>query len=223
MSESFLYLWRNLSWPNRISLLRLLAVPPFVVLLLNQAEWPGARYAAMGVFLAMGLSDALDGYLARRSGQVTRLGSILDPLADKVLITCSAILLATGWAAVPGARLHNWVAVAIVGKDLWVVLGFLVLHLVTGHVKVRPTRAGKLCTLGQIVMVAGVLLAPDLNRLGYGVGSRLADGLGWGAVVLCVLAIGSYTRLGLAMLMQHEAGAATPAESETEDAVHADP
>ena len=115
--------WRALNWPNRISILRLLGVPPFVMLLLDQRDWPGARYLAMAVFVAMGFSDALDGYLARRGGQITRLGSILDPLADKALIICAVILLGRHRASVPGVRLPDWVAVSVVGKDLWVVTG----------------------------------------------------------------------------------------------------
>lgn len=210
MSESLFSLVRGLSWPNRISLLRLLGVLPFVMLLLNQHDWPEARYYAMGIFGLMGISDYLDGYLARKTGQITRLGSILDPLADKVLITCSAILLATDFAHVPGARLPSWVAVSIVGKDLWVVLGFLVIHLVTGRVKIHPTRAGKVCTAGQIIMVAGVLLAPDINRLGDHAGSLMAQYMGYAVVALCLIAIASYTRLGLMMLSQHESHPAGP-------------
>jgi hypothetical protein len=83
-------------------------------------------------------------------------------------------------------------------------MGFLVLHLLIGSFKVRPTWAGKLCTLGQIVMVAGVLVAPDVNRLGGEIGTHSAFLLGWGVVGLCVLAVASYTRLGLSLLSKHE-------------------
>ncbi len=203
MAASYLQLWRALNWPNRISLFRVLGVGPFVVLLLNQQGWPPARYWAMGVFVVMGLSDALDGYLARRTGQTTQLGAILDPLADKLLITCAAILLTSQRASVPGAVLPNWVVVLIVGKDIWVVAGFLIVFLVTGNVRIQPTRAGKTCTMGQIVMVAGVLAAPDLNRLGGQIGYYLAVGLGWAVMALCLLSIASYTRLGLTFVMEN--------------------
>lgn len=201
MAGTLTHPWQALNWPNRISLLRVLGVPPFVVLLLNQHDWPWARHAAMAVFVVMGLSDALDGYLARRSGQITRLGKILDPLADKLLIICSVILLATDAAAIQGAKVPDWVVVSVVGKDLWVVIGFVVVFFVTGKVKIRPTWAGKACTMGQIMMVAGILAAPDFNRIGWQAGSRLAMVLGWVVMVLCLLAVISYTRLGLAFMM----------------------
>ena len=202
MAEPFIPLWRGLNWPNRISLLRILGVAPFVVLLLHQQQWPFARHLAMAVFLAMGLSDALDGYLARRKRQETRLGKILDPLADKLLITCSAFLLASQRAAVPDARLPDWAVVAVVGKDFWVVAGFLVVFLVTGQVKIHPTRAGKLCTVVQIFMVASVLTAPDFNRIGWRAGSHLAMAASWAVVAMCLVSVASYTRLGLGYLAE---------------------
>ena len=94
----------QLTWPNRISILRLLLVAPLIVLLLNQYRWDFARHAALGVFAIMAISDFVDGQLARRLHMQTRLGAILDPLADKVLIMSSVILLSLEPTAVPGAR-----------------------------------------------------------------------------------------------------------------------
>jgi len=202
VAESYVQLWRALNWPNRISLLRVLGVAPFMLLLLNQRAWPAGRQVAMGIFVAMSLSDAADGYLARRRGQATQLGAFLDPLADKLLITCAALLLASSWACVPGARLPNWVVVAVVGKDLWVVTGFLVVFLVTGQVRIQPVRVGKLCTAVQLAMVAGVLASPEINALGHQAGTKLATGLGWAVLVLCVLSVAAYTRLGVAFLAE---------------------
>lgn len=182
------------------------------MLLQVQQQWAPARYVAMGIFVAMGLSDGLDGYLARRRGQVTRLGTILDPLADKLLITCAAILLASAGASVSEARLHTWVVVCIVGKDLWVVIGFVVVFLMTSQVKVQPTRAGKACTTGQLVMVAFVLIAPDVNRLGQRIGTHLAEWMGWLVALLCVIAVISYTRLGLMFLAESGNGNARSAD-----------
>lgn len=198
---------RTLSWPNRISLFRLLAVPPFVVLLLNQQDLSWARHAALALFVVLGLSDALDGFLARRYGQITRLGKIVDPLADKALVTCAVILLATRAGAVRGVELPNWVVVAVVGKDLWVVLGYLVLFLVMGPPKVRPTLFGKAATATQILLISAVLIAPDIDRLapGWRPGTYLALGLGWVVVVLCVLAVASYARVGVRLVQQDEA------------------
>jgi cardiolipin synthase (CMP-forming) len=189
--------WRSLNWPNRISLLRLLLVAPFILLLMDQQDWPAARHVALGIFAVMAVSDFLDGLLARRLKARTRLGAILDPLADKALIVCAAVLLSLEGTCVPGVRLPNWVVVAIVGKDLWVILGFVVLYLVTDRFRVRPTLAGKACTAAQLAMVLGVLLAPDLNRLGGSAGSHLVAALTYVVTGLCGLAVISYTRLGL--------------------------
>jgi cardiolipin synthase len=197
-------LWPLLSWPNRISILRLLLVAPFVILLMNHPHWAYGRYVALAIFVVMALSDLLDGLLARRLNARTRLGAILDPLADKALIICAVILLSLPDSAVAAARLPNYVVVAIVGKDLWVVGGFVVVYLVTDRFRVRPTALGKVCTVSQLAMVVAVLIAPDLNRLKADWGSALVLGMGWLAAGLSVLAVISYTRLGLSFVVRED-------------------
>ena len=171
--------WAYLSWPNRISPLRLLLVAPFVVLMGHPQSRGLFRYLALGIFVFMALSDLVDGFLARRLGRSTRLGAILDPLADKALITCAAILLSLEHSHVRGARLPDWVVVLIVGKDLWVVVGFLVVFLLTGRVKVMPTMPGKMVTCAQLMMVTAVLISPELNAVGLPVGTWVARVLWW--------------------------------------------
>ena len=191
--------WGSLNWPNRISILRLVMVAPFLVLLMNHniPAWSGARYAALAIFLVMAVSDLVDGMLARRMNDRTRLGAILDPLADKTMVICAVVLLSLEPSAVTGARLSNWVVVAIVGKDLWVIVGFLVVYLVTDRFRVWPTRTGKACTFGQVVMVGLVLIAPDLDGCLPRLGSSMAIVASWIVAFLCGLAAVSYTRLGL--------------------------
>lgn len=196
--------WGSLNWPNRISILRLLAVCPFIVMLLNQDKWPWARYASLAVFVIVAVSDIIDGMLARRLNAKTRLGAILDPLADKALIICSAVLLSLPSSAVPGAKLPNWVVVAIVGKDMWVIIGFMVVYLVTDRFRIVPTWSGKICTTGQLVMVGFVLITPDINRLHDGLGRQVATALSFAVAVLCALAVISYTRLGLRFVAQEQ-------------------
>lgn len=188
-----------LNWPNRISLMRLMLVPPFVLLLLNM-DWPPARYWALGIFIFMAVSDFVDGQLARRLHQQTRLGAILDPLADKVLIVCSTILLTLPGSSVPDFRLPPWVAVIVIGKDLWVMTGFVVVYLVTDTFRIRPTWCGKSSTLGQLVMVACVLAAPDMERWIPGLGRGVTTALWWIIGGLTAAAVISYTRLGLAFI-----------------------
>jgi cardiolipin synthase len=198
--------WKSLNWPNRISLLRLLLVAPYFILILNQndPDWSPARHAALAIFVVMAASDALDGYLARRLGARTRLGAILDPMADKVMIICSVVLLSLPYSWVPAAPLPNWVVVIIVAKDLWVILGFLVVYLVTDRFRVRPTAAGKVCTAVQCTMVGFTLLAPEMNTLGGSLGTWIARGASWAAAAACVAAAVSYTLLGLAFIAREE-------------------
>jgi cardiolipin synthase len=193
-------LWKALNWPNRISLVRLMLVGPFIVLLLNQQSWAWARHLALAIFVVMAFSDVLDGVLARRLDLKTRLGAILDPLADKTLIISSVFLLSSASLAEAGAEklvLPNWVVVAVVGKDLWVVIGVVVVYLVTDRLRVTPTRAGKLSTAGQCVLVGWALLAADVERLVPHAGWWGVQATSAAVAALSIWAIISYTRLGL--------------------------
>lgn len=194
--------WAYLSWPNRITLVRLALVAPFFVLMQHHQARPLYRHLALAIFMIMALSDLADGFLARRLGRKSSLGAILDPLADKTLIICAAVLLSLPHSAVRGARLPDWVVVMIVGKDLWVIVGFVLVSLLTGRVRVSPSAAGKLCTPAQLVMVASVLLSPELNMLGWRVGSRLASGLWWAVAALCAVSVISYTRMGISFVAE---------------------
>ena len=189
--------WAYLNWPNRLSLMRLLLVAPFVMLLQNHHDHALYRYLAIGLFAFMAATDALDGFLARRLNCKSRLGSILDPLADKTLVVCSVVLLSLPGSAIKDATLPGWVVVMIVGKDLWVVGGFLIIFLLTGGVHVLPSWPGKICTAGQVAMVIAVLISPELNRLGASAGTYLATILWYAVALFSALAVASYTRIGL--------------------------
>lgn len=204
MASTGIKVWSSLNWPNRISLMRLLMVAPFVVLVHNHHQMPAARYAALGIFVAMAISDMLDGILARRMNARTRLGAILDPLADKVLVICAVVLLSLPNSAVKAAPVADWVVVFVVGKDLWVIIGFIVIYLVTDRFVVKPTLAGKLCTLAQAAMISLVLLSPEINRIRPEVGTRLAQASFYLVVALCLAAGASYTRMGLGVVLQEQ-------------------
>ncbi len=191
----------HLGWPNRITIARLLLIAPFVVCLLNQNEperdW--LRLLAIAIFALMAISDALDGYLARRLQDITLLGRFLDPLADKLLITVAVIVLSLNGVSdmsdISSPRvlfLPNWVAVAAIGKDLLVSLGFAVIRLVTGKVFIRPRFLGKFCTAVQLVLVLTMLLWPDLPVWLSG----LPRVLWFTATGLAIAAAIDYIRLG---------------------------
>ena len=196
--------WSYLTWPNRITMLRLLLVPPFVVVMQHQQSDRIYRYAATGLFSIMVLSDLLDGFLARRLHCQTKLGAILDPLADKALMMCAAILLSLPHSAVVGNKLPDCVVVMIVGKDLWIITWFVITFMLAGRTWSAPSTSSKLCTAAQAVMIITILVSPELNWLVDNLGKYLAQVLWWITALLCVLAATSYTRMGLAVIGQSE-------------------
>ena len=190
----------KLSLPNRVTITRLLLIVPFVVLLLYQntltfVDW--ARYSALAIFTVMAFSDALDGYLARRTGQRSRLGYFLDPLADKLLITAACILLAIEKTGIPDALLPGWVVVIIIGKDVLWFAGVLVIQFVIGRVAISPSKLGRACTCAQLAMVLATLLFPDIHRLCPQAAGWLTRSLWWAAASLAILTLIDYTRIGI--------------------------
>ncbi len=132
--------------PNLISLLRLAAVPLVIWLIL------GGRFgAAFWIFIAAGVSDAIDGYLARRLEARTRLGTYLDPLADKTLLVCVFVTL--GYVA----AVDLWLVILVVSRDVMIVGGLLLLLLLEQRMDIQPTWTSKFNTLVQITFVTLVL------------------------------------------------------------------
>ncbi|MBC8379620.1 MAG: CDP-alcohol phosphatidyltransferase family protein [Planctomycetes bacterium] len=155
-----------LTLANLVTILRILLILPFVVCLLkaaNPAYSLSMRLAALGIFVIMAGSDALDGYLARVKNQTTPLGAFLDPLADKLMITCASVILALPQTAVEGFRLPLTVVVLIIGKDVLLLLGFAVTYFLTGSVHIKPVWAGKTSTFFQICMVLSILVGPEVS------------------------------------------------------------
>lgn len=181
-----------LNWPNRLSIARIVLVIPLVICLLNLNHAVWVRPLALGMFLVMAVSDALDGFLARRLRQETPLGKFLDPLADKLLTTSALILLAVEATSVPGFQLPSWVPVIAIGKDVLVVVGFLLVKAATSEYFVQPRPLGKACTLLQSVMVGVVLAAPNLPAFLQ----QFVPVLWWLASGLAVAAAADYLRIG---------------------------
>lgn len=152
---------------NQITILRILLILPFVICLLKTTHpltgiW--FRWVALGIFLIAAISDALDGYLARIQKQVTPLGTFLDPLADKLLITCTCIILSLPPTAIEGFRLPLSVVVLIIGKDMLLLLGFVVTFFLTNKSHIQPIWAGKASTVFQMLMVLSILPGPEMAR-----------------------------------------------------------
>jgi cardiolipin synthase (CMP-forming) len=133
--------------PNTITMLRVILVPLLAGFLLC-----GNYGAAVWVLLGAGISDALDGFLARRLNQLTYLGSVLDPLADKFLIIVSACVLA--WTGL----LPWWLTAVILIRDLVIVSGALVYYLRAGGIEMKPSIPSKVNTLVQTCLIFLVLV-----------------------------------------------------------------
>lgn len=147
-----------LTWPNRITLVRICLIPFFVMAVLQVQSNPETyyRYVAFVLFLIMVVTDAVDGLIARLRGERSFLGRILDPLADKFLLTTACVLLACDFW--PQPRLPNWVPVMVISRDIIIVLGVVIIYLMTGSIKPGPTLLGKLTTMLQMVTVLLTLL-----------------------------------------------------------------
>jgi len=200
----------KLNWATRITILRILLIVPFVSCMLHvndpdqslsRQAW--ARYTAIDLYLAMAVSDGVDGYLARSRGQITRLGTFLDPLADKLLITSACLLLASRQTQVPGFLIPATVVVLIIAKDVLLLIGFVIVYLATSQVRIQPVLVGKSATALQLIMVAAVLVSPEASRWIPG-WIWVLKVLWWSAAVGAVLATLVYIRNGSRYIESYE-------------------
>lgn len=142
---------------NRITIGRLVLVPVFVVLIMTYTrdeQW--LRYAALGVFVAAAVSDGIDGFIARAYNQKTKLGAVLDPLADKLLINLALVFLAVNDEL--RTPIPAWFPVIILGRDVIIVIGAYLINEYFGPVRARPHISGKLTTAFQMALIIAVLL-----------------------------------------------------------------
>ena len=137
---------------NQLTMLRMALVPAFVLLALDrQFTW------ALVVFVVAGLTDALDGYVARHANQSTRLGAMLDPVADKLLVGSAYVVLT--WSSVVQCTLPAWLTVTLLFRDAMLVVGVVVVNLTVGPREFSPSRLGKFSTALNITTGAAVLAA----------------------------------------------------------------
>jgi phosphatidylglycerophosphate synthase len=181
--------------------------------LLEPSHRIALRYTAIAIYLFMAISDGLDGYLARHGKQITRLGTFLDPLADKLLITSACLLLVSYRGHVEGFLLPPTVVVLIIGKDIFLLIGFVIVYLITGQTRIVPVFIGKLATTLQFAMVMGVLIAPEVSILITGWIWFLRF-LWWSAAATAILATLIYIRNGSRYIEQYEHVVANKARSE---------
>ena len=137
-----------LNLPNTLTVLRILLVPVVVVALLD--ETPNGDAIAAGVFALAALTDGLDGWIARNRGEITTFGKLMDPLADKLLVTAALVSL------VSLGRLEAWVAMVIIARE-FAVTGLRQLAMEHGEV-IHASAWGKIKTAAQIAMVLALIL-----------------------------------------------------------------
>ena len=148
----------NLTAANQLTILRMLIIPAFVILLLY-----GYRGWALVTFLAAGLTDLLDGLIARIAGQKTDLGAWLDPMADKLLLVTMFVML-----TLPGLGLANrlplWFTVLVISRDVAIVLTVAVVNLAVGPRTFRPSIYGKVATATYVLTGVVALYFNYLGR-----------------------------------------------------------
>ena len=170
---------RRVSIPNIITLGRILLVPIIVwAIVSSQME------VAFALFLIAGISDAVDGFLAKRFNMASELGALLDPLADKALLV--SIYMALGiWGAVP-----HWIVILVVSRDIMIVGAVIVSWLFDKPVEMKPSKVSKLNTAAQVAYAALVLAS-----LAFGFGADLARTVAmWTVAALTLLSVGFYVR-----------------------------
>jgi cardiolipin synthase len=165
-----------LTLANQITLLRLALVPAFVILVLyGRMGW------ALAVFVTAGLTDALDGLIARWTNKRTALGAFLDPMADKLLLVSAFVVL-----SIPGIGLVNripvWLTVLVISRDVAIVATVAIVSLTLGPRTFPPSVYGKVATALYILTVAVVLLFNFLAR-----DSVLVDVLVWVSLAITLL------------------------------------
>ncbi|HAM70751.1 MAG TPA: hypothetical protein DCM86_03820 [Verrucomicrobiales bacterium] len=154
---------------NKITIFRILLVPFFIVQVLYYAR-QGEEWHRLLAILSFGLasiSDGLDGYIARRYNQRSELGALLDPIADKLLLTSAVILLGGPEREGHLPRFPLWYTGTVLGRDLVIVIGVAVLHYLSIRVRVRPVWYGKVATACQMACVCWALLKWPLAPLGW--------------------------------------------------------
>jgi len=146
-----------MNFANKISTFRILSVPFFLgCLVYYSPEREYLRFVAIGIFILGVISDALDGYIARKTKQQSKAGLVLDPLGDKLLMMTSYICL----ALMNKFAIHFplYVTLTVISRDIIILLGALVIYIVKQNIVIFPSRWGKLTTVFQMAAVLSILL-----------------------------------------------------------------
>ena len=160
---------RIVTVPNLLTVFRMVLIPVFVSLLFYQ------RFViALGVFVVAGVTDGLDGLLARRFNQKSQLGTILDPIADKLMLVTAFVVLSMRSVFPQPVPSHLpipfWVTVSVISRDVFIIVGAAAINVVTGFRGFRPSMLGKINTVIQITAIGIIMFAASVP---YGTGYYL--------------------------------------------------
>jgi cardiolipin synthase (CMP-forming) len=170
--------------PNILTVLRILITPLFVIFLIRKMHGH-----ALLVFIFAGVTDGLDGLIARLLNQRSELGALLDPIADKLLLTAAYISLGI-LKTIPG-----WLAVVVISRDVLIVTGIAVLKFANIPFAIRPTGISKWTTVFQLLTIGVTLL--DMSFAGA---EMVKQGLYWTTITMTILSGLHYTYRGLTIL-----------------------
>ncbi len=147
-----------MNFANKISTFRILTVPFFVASLIyyRLPEREYLRYIALIIFILGVVSDAADGYIARKTKQQSKAGLILDPLGDKLLLMSAFICLS--FLKEFTLRFPLWVTFIVISRDTIIILGTVVIFMVRQNIEIFPTKWGKLSTIFQMLSVIAILM-----------------------------------------------------------------
>ena len=163
--------------PNKLTLLRVILIPFFVVFMLTPLGGTAGKWIALGIFVIASLTDTLDGYLARRDNLVTNFGKFMDPLADKLLV-CSAMI-----CLVEMGQLPAWIVIVIISRE-FIISGFRLIASDNGRV-IAASYWGKFKTTFQMVMIC--LMIANIEAL-----SVVTTIVMWIALVLTIISLVDY-------------------------------
>jgi len=148
---------------NKVTISRILLIPFFVVEVLYYVKTGNDihRIAALVTFAVAAILDGVDGYIARRYHQWSELGTVLDPLADKLLLVSGVVLLSFDHTPLLG-QFPMWLTGTIIGRDVVILIGMIVIQFTVGKVTARPHVIGKMATVLQMISVIWLLLRWDV-------------------------------------------------------------
>ncbi len=157
---------------NKVTILRILLIPFFVGEVLYYCRTGAEVYLGLAIltFAVASICDGVDGYIARRYNQRSELGAILDPLADKLLLVSGVVVLSFDHPYL--GRIPLWLTVTIIGRDILLLVGLVVIQMIVGKVKVRPRLVGKVATVLQMVVVLWILIQQQEVELLHKVSAR---------------------------------------------------